>query len=50
MHYQPFAEQYATDRQAREAFSRELMRRIGEMMESRGYRAFRPTPSNTASR
>ncbi|MCL6474956.1 MAG: 1-acyl-sn-glycerol-3-phosphate acyltransferase [Firmicutes bacterium] len=50
MHYQPFAEHYETDRQAREAFSRELMRRIGEMMESRGYRAFRPTPSNTASR
>ncbi|GIV18400.1 MAG: 1-acyl-sn-glycerol-3-phosphate acyltransferase [Armatimonadota bacterium] len=43
MHYQRFAEQYESDRQTRDAFSHELMRRIGEMMESRGYRAFRPT-------
>lgn len=43
MYYQPFAERYPTERQARDAFSHELMRRIGEMMESRGYPAFRPT-------
>lgn len=42
MYYAHFAQQFDSDRQAREVFSRELMRRIGEMMESRGYRAFRP--------
>lgn len=49
MYYQRFAEQYESDRQAREAFSHELIRRIGEMMESRGYPAFRPTAQSPAS-
>lgn len=48
MYYQQFAEQYENDRQARDAFSRELMRRIGEMMESRGYPAFRPAAQPSA--
>lgn len=48
MHYAQFAQQYPSDRQAREAFSHELMRHIGEMMESRGYPAFRP-PTATQS-
>lgn len=44
MYYEQFAQRYPSDRPARDAFSKELMRRIGEMMESRGYPAFRPTP------
>lgn len=48
MYYQQFAEQYENDRQARDAFSRELMRRIGEMMERRGYPAFRPATQPSA--
>lgn len=45
MYYQHYFEKHKSDRLARDIFSHDLMQRIGEMMESRGYRAFRETAS-----